>query len=121
MAQLFQLNFGKDQAPALPLRPEQEEPAVLNAAFKFRMAKITAAEREVRAMGYSVSWSALAGPRPRIHLVKTDTSMAPILDRMSEKVIRDCEEGGYKKISGQFMDCDVSWIEPIPTCAHAGT
>lgn len=89
------------------------EAKVFTPVFLVRLAAINAAEREIRGLGYQVVWSKIAGPAPQIHIKRGDQSMAPMLNRLTNKVITDCDEGGYKTVRGSFMDCQVSWLEPL--------
>jgi len=104
-------------APALRLVEaapiERQAPRVFSASMIQRLSFLTAAEREVRAMGMQVTWTKLAGPVPQIHLTRGEASMGNLLGLMKNKVFADCDEGGYKTVRGDFMGCSISWLEPL--------
>lgn len=92
-----------------PEGADMPEAKVFTPVFLVRLAAITAAEREIRAMGYSVAWTALAGQLPEICVTRSNKTMAPLLDRLENK--RFQEKEGKTVVSGRFMDCCVFWTE----------
>ena len=89
-----------------PEGADMPEAKVFTPVFLVRLAAITAAEREIRAMGYSVAWTALAGQLPEICVTRSNKTMAPRLENK-----RFQEKEGKTVVSGRFMDCCVFWTE----------
>lgn len=88
------------------------QPKIFSDAMVARLRTMTAAERALREMGYRPAWGALAGPRPSIRVeLLPGQSVATLLDRLDDKVIRPDHEGKLI-LAGRFAGCDVSVVVP---------
>lgn len=90
--------------------PASHPPRVFNPEVCERLATLTAAERELRAMGIDIDYSMLTIGRPEIGIRRRPgKSLAPLLDKMGPRVYRQRNEGTEAR--GEFMGCTVSWME----------
>ncbi|MEG1971147.1 MAG: hypothetical protein RR101_13635 [Burkholderiaceae bacterium] len=90
--------------------PANHTPRVLNPELVERLATLTKAERELRAMGIEIEHSMLTIGRPEIGIRRRPgQSLAALLDRMGP---RDYRQAIHQvEVRGAFMDCTVSWME----------
>ncbi|MGQ0711011.1 MAG: hypothetical protein ACT4NV_14840 [Rhodoferax sp.] len=94
----------------LVIQPDAPQPRVFTPPVLERLAQLTHAERELRALGLQVVWSKLAGPRPQVHIHRDGVkSLAPLLDRMGPRSFH--KEGGCTVVSGDFEGVILSWLE----------
>lgn len=111
MTALLQLVSPHVPSGAMTVAMNQGAPRVFSPAFLDRLAQLTHAERELRALGLRVVWSRLSEPRPQAHIRRdAAVSIAPLLERMGPRSFR--EESGCKLVSGEFEGVIVSWVEP---------
>jgi hypothetical protein len=90
----------------------QAEPKVFTVDFRQRLALLTHAERELRALGYPVVWSRLAGPMPQLHIQRdAAVSIVPLLDRATPRTFRTRVEDDHTLASCEFTGVLVSWVQ----------
>lgn len=95
----------------LPPMPVHHEPRVFSPSFVERLGRLNEAERQLRRMGLQVVWTRIAGPLPQGHILRdADVSLARLMDQMGPRSYRN--ENGGLVVSGEFMGCIVSWVEP---------
>lgn len=95
----------------LPPMPMHHEPRVFSPSFVERLGRLNEAERQLRQMGLQVVWTRIAGPLPQAHILRdAAVSLAKLMDRMGPRSYRN--ENGGLVVSGEFMGCIVSWVEP---------
>lgn len=96
-------------------------PRVFSPTFVERLSMLTAAEREIRKMGYRIIWTRLAGGIPTLQLMRDpDVSMGKLMDAMTGKVFLPQDGGSCILVSGIFMGCYVGWHEEVYRAGQGG-